>query len=184
MEENVYQEACNVYSTCNEDASNDYEEPCAVSPSKVSARKRASGLNPAEGASASSKVPGSSGSEPNDKRQAADPEPASAETAGYIPGVGMRSPGQSRVWTSAMLKTYAVVTMVLIFCLLGVTTFLAMKMSDLKLTLALNKLDKKTTDDLSDLKLSVSKLDTKTAGIQANVSGWIYRQQVRRKCFS
>ncbi|XP_019643121.1 PREDICTED: dentin sialophosphoprotein-like [Branchiostoma belcheri] len=66
---------------------------------------------------------GSSGSEPNDKSQAADPEPASAEPAGYIPGVGLGSPGQSRVWTSAVLKTYAVVTMVLICCLLGVTIF-------------------------------------------------------------
>ncbi|XP_019643120.1 PREDICTED: C-type lectin domain family 4 member M-like [Branchiostoma belcheri] len=45
------------------------------------------------------------------------------------------------------------------------------------LKLAFNKLEKKTTDDLSDLKLSVSKLDTKIAGIQANVSDWIHRQQ-------
>ncbi|XP_078687077.1 uncharacterized protein LOC144919492 [Branchiostoma floridae x Branchiostoma belcheri] len=207
MEENVYKEACNVYSTCNEDASNEYEEPCAVSPSKVSTRKRASGLDPAQGASASSKLPGSSGSKPNDKRQAADPEPASAETAGYIPGVGMRSPGQSRVWTSALLKTYAVVSMALICCLLGVTIFQAMKMSDLKMTvrkldqetkgdlkdlkLSVSKLDQKTTDDLSDLKLALNKLEKKTtddlsdlklsvmktAGIQANVSGWIHRQQ-------
>ncbi|XP_019643143.1 PREDICTED: C-type lectin domain family 4 member M-like [Branchiostoma belcheri] len=45
------------------------------------------------------------------------------------------------------------------------------------LKLAFNKSDQKTTDDLSDLKLSVIKLDTKTADIQANVSGWIHRQQ-------
>ncbi|XP_019643173.1 PREDICTED: uncharacterized protein LOC109484362 [Branchiostoma belcheri] len=177
MEENVYKEACNVYSTCSDDASNVYEEPCTLSPPTVSAVRRAPGLNPAPGASVVSGETGSSGPKSNDKRQAADPGPASAEIAGYIPGVGMRSPGtgQSRVWTSATSKTYAVVTTVLICCLLGVTIFLVVTVSNLKLSF--NKLDKKTTDDLSDLKMSVSKLDKKTAGIQANVSGWMLHQQ-------
>ncbi|XP_019618604.1 PREDICTED: C-type lectin domain family 10 member A-like [Branchiostoma belcheri] len=184
MEENVYKEACRVFSSCDDlgEASNDYEEACtACSPPKMPATKigRAPGLNPAPGTSDVSGEPGSSGSKSNNKRQAADPTPASAETAGYIPGVGLGSPGQSRVWTSAMLKTYAVVTMALICCLLGVTIFLAVTVSDLKL--AFNRLDQKTTDDLSDLKLSVSKLDTKTAGIQANLSGWIHRQQAVTK---
>ncbi|XP_078687076.1 uncharacterized protein LOC144919491 [Branchiostoma floridae x Branchiostoma belcheri] len=216
MKENVYKEACRVFSSCNDlgDSSNDYEEGCTVSAPKMPATKigRAPGLNLAPGTSDVSGEPGSSGSksndkrqatdprpasaetagymkmsvrrtgkapgpnpapsmsgvsgepgssESNDKRQATDPGPASAETAGYIPGVGMSSPGQSRVWTSAMLKTYAVVTMVLICCLLGVTIFLAVTVSDLKL--AFNKLDQKATDDLKGLKLSVSKLDQKTA---------------------
>ncbi|XP_019643123.1 PREDICTED: C-type lectin domain family 3 member A-like [Branchiostoma belcheri] len=85
--EGVYKEACNVSSSYNEDASNDYEEACTVSPSRVSTTKRAAGLNLA---SDSAKEPGSSGS--LSKRQATDPGTASAETAGYIPGVGLRSP--------------------------------------------------------------------------------------------
>ncbi|XP_019643119.1 PREDICTED: hepatic lectin-like [Branchiostoma belcheri] len=87
MEENVYKVACNVSNSYNEDASNDYEEACTVSPSRVSTTKRAAGLNLA---SDSAKEPGSSGS--LSERQAADPRPASAETAGYIPAFGMSSP--------------------------------------------------------------------------------------------
>ncbi|XP_078685950.1 tetranectin-like protein [Branchiostoma floridae x Branchiostoma belcheri] len=107
----------------------------------------------------------------------------------------MSSPGQSRVWTSAVLKTYAVVTMVLICCLLGVTIFLAVTVSDLKLTvrkldqkttddlsglkLAFNKLDQKTTDDLSGLKLAFNKVNKKANGILTNVSEWM--QQAMEK---
>ncbi|XP_019643172.1 PREDICTED: C-type lectin domain family 4 member M-like [Branchiostoma belcheri] len=173
MEENVYKEACRVYNSSNGEASNDYEEACTVSPPKVSPPRigKAPGPNPAPSMSGVSGEPGSS--ESNDKRQAADPGPASAETAGF----GMSSPGQSRVWTSAMLKTYAVVTMVLICCLLGVTIFLAVTVSDLKLTV--RKLDQKTTDDLSGLKLAFNKVNKKADGILANVSEWM--QQAMEK---
>ncbi|XP_019643146.1 PREDICTED: C-type lectin domain family 4 member M-like [Branchiostoma belcheri] len=236
MEENVSNEACRVFSSCNDlgDSSNDYEEACTVSPPKMPATKigRASGLNPAPGTSDVSGEPGSFGSKsndkrqaadprpasaetagymkmsvrrigkapdpnpapsmsgvsgepgsskPNDKRQAADPGPASAETAGYIPGVGMRSPA---VTVSDLKLAFNKLDQKTTDDLKGLKLSVskldqktADDLSGLKLALNNCKLDKKTTDDLSDLKLSVSKLYMKTAGVQANLSGWIHRQQ-------
>ena len=73
MSKDVYKEARNVYDSCNEDGSNEYEEACnvyenddqgevsAVSPSRISAARRAPGLNSATGAS---DLPGESGKVP------------------------------------------------------------------------------------------------------------------------
>ncbi|XP_019643144.1 PREDICTED: C-type lectin domain family 4 member M-like [Branchiostoma belcheri] len=184
MEENVYKEACNVYSSCNEDANNDYEEACTVSQSRVSTRKRTSGLNLEPRASDLAKEPGSSGS--LSKRQAADPGPASAETAGYIPGVGLRSPAMKMSDLKLTVQKLDRETKGDLKDLkLSVNKLDQKTTDDLSgLKLAFNKSDQKTTDDLSDLKLSVLKLDTKTADIQANVSGWIHRQQKMKEDLS
>ncbi|CAH1238529.1 CD209 [Branchiostoma lanceolatum] len=172
MAENVYKESCNVYETCNDDG--DYQEACTISPSKVSATTLAPDVNcTTETANISTEIlgpPGLSGS--NDKRKVAGPE--SVFSDGYIPGVGMRSTNQPQVWTGAMLKTLPVMTIVLNLCLLGTVIFLAVTVSELKLSV--DQLDHKTAMDLSDLKFSVSQLNlesTMTTAYLLNVSVWI-----------
>eukprot|EP00058_Branchiostoma_floridae_P014619 XP_002600107.1 hypothetical protein BRAFLDRAFT_66616 [Branchiostoma floridae] len=185
MDNNVYREACNVYDSCNEDGSNEYEEACnvydtcynqgeisSVSPSRISAARSAPGLNTATGTSGVSGESGLPSSQTNDNRNAADTGRASAYPAWYIPGVGMRgpgdpgagigSPGQSRVWTCAVLKAVTAVAFVLIFCLMGTVIFLADEMSDLKLTVS--KLDKKTEKALHEAAASVVQQDDSEIG--------------------
>ncbi|CAH1272559.1 CD209 [Branchiostoma lanceolatum] len=159
MDGNVYTEACNVYATCNEDASNDYEEAGTGSPSRDSTERRAHGVNQATSTSDLSAEPGSSSSQSNDKRKTADPGSASAEPAGYIPGVGMRSPCQSRVFW----KVIALATMVL----LGTVIFLVVTVLGLKLSIS--QIDQKTTDGLLDIKLKNEKILEKLEGTMANV---------------
>ncbi|CAH1272443.1 Hypp4851 [Branchiostoma lanceolatum] len=167
MDENVYKEACNVYDSCNEDERNDYEEACTVSPSGVSFPRRAADLNPATGTPGVSGLPGSP---THDKSKTTKPGSVSTETTEYIPGVGMRSPGQSQVWTSVMKKTIAAVTIALFCCLMGVVIFLAVTVSGHLQSVSMY--NQKTTRHLSDLKLSVSELQHKTDNL-ANVSYWL-----------
>ncbi|XP_066294098.1 C-type lectin domain family 3 member A homolog [Branchiostoma lanceolatum] len=146
MDGNVYTEACNVYATCNDDGSNDYEEAGTGSPSRDSAERRAHGVNQATSTSDLSAEPGSNDS--HDNRKAADPGSASAETAGCIPGVGMKSPGQSQVFWKAI----ALATIVL----LGTVIFLVVTVLGLKLSIS--QLDQRTADGLSDIKLNNKKI--------------------------
>ncbi|KAI8520731.1 hypothetical protein Bbelb_004850 [Branchiostoma belcheri] len=130
---------------------NIYQEACTVSPSRIPADKSAPGPNPVE-------------------------ETSTDDAAtGYIPGVGMRNPGQSRVWTSAVKKTISVLSLVLNCCLLGVVIFLAMTVSDLQLSV--KQQEQKTgmtTDklrmDMSDLKLSINQLEAMARMTTANMT--------------
>ncbi|XP_019639111.1 PREDICTED: C-type lectin domain family 4 member M-like [Branchiostoma belcheri] len=130
---------------------NIYQEACTVSPSRIPADKSAPGQNNVE-------------------------EPSTDDAAtGYIPGVGMRNPGQSRVWTSAVKKTISVLSLVLNCCLLGAVIFLAMTVSDLQLSV--KQQEQKTgmtTDklhmDMSDLNLSISQLQAMTQMTNAKMT--------------
>ncbi|XP_078699961.1 uncharacterized protein LOC144926809 [Branchiostoma floridae x Branchiostoma belcheri] len=133
---------------------NIYQEACTVSPSRIPADKSAPG--------------------PNNVEETSTDDAAT----GYIPGVGMRNPGQSRVWTSAVKKTISVLSLVLNCCLLGAVIFLAMTVSDLQLSV--KQQEQKTgmtTDkfrmDMSDLKLSINQLEAMaqmTTGNMTSVS--------------
>ncbi|CAH1224748.1 ASGR1 [Branchiostoma lanceolatum] len=131
MDENCCEEA-----RYAKDTGNEYEEACAVSKLRSSARIRA-------------------------PEQSTPTESSTDEVVGnYIPGVGMRSPGQSRVCTSAMMKTVSALSLVLNCCLLGTVIFLAVAMSDLKLSV--KWLDKKTEMNSADLSNVADKLQQAT----------------------
>ncbi|CAH1224744.1 BCAN [Branchiostoma lanceolatum] len=118
------------------DTGNEYEEACAVSKLRSSAGRRAPEQN----------APTESSTD--------------AVVGNYIPGVGMRSPGQSRVCTSAMMKTVSALSLVLNCCLLGTVIFLAVGMTDLKLSV--NRLDKKTEMNSADLSNVADRLQQAT----------------------
>ncbi|XP_078604903.1 uncharacterized protein LOC144878316 [Branchiostoma floridae x Branchiostoma japonicum] len=176
MVKNVYKDACSVKLnvSCNDGTSTDYEEACWVSTSGVSAGERA---HPETGTSGLPGKPGWSSSQTNDNRKA----------AGYAPGAGVssRRSGQSRVWTSAVLKAVAVGNFALIFCLTGAAIFLALEVSDLQLS------DQKTAyelsglrlslikryHELSDLKLAFHRLDRKAAEFRENISEWMQQTE-------
>ncbi|KAI8520695.1 hypothetical protein Bbelb_004490 [Branchiostoma belcheri] len=138
-------------------AENIYSEACPVTPPGLAATTTASVANN------DTATPGMV------NLTVENPEQAEASTddaaTGYIPGVGMRNPGQSRVWTSAVKKTIPVLSLVLNCCLLGVVIFLVVTVLGLKLSVS--QLEEKTASRLSDIKLSVSQLEEKTA---ANLS--------------
>ncbi|XP_066283590.1 tetranectin-like isoform X1 [Branchiostoma lanceolatum] len=137
-----------------------YEEACAVSrdPSRPGLAPGPSGdaglIQTAKDLSVSSQISGQ-------EAQFSSDTPAADVINGYTQGVGVRSPGQSGVLTSAMLQAMPVLTTtVLNCCLLGTVIFLAVTVSDLRLSVS--QLDKKMSADLTDLSLAVSQLDQKT----------------------
>ncbi|XP_019623048.1 PREDICTED: C-type lectin domain family 4 member M-like [Branchiostoma belcheri] len=131
-----------------------YEEACVVFPSGISA---GSGHGP----SSDTGIRTTQGSEISGEEARFSPDISTADVPnGYIPGVGMGSPGQSQVLTSAILKTISVLTVVVLnICLLGTVIFVAVTVLDLKLSVS--QLDQKISADMSDLKMSVSQLDRK-----------------------
>ncbi|CAH1248375.1 CD209 [Branchiostoma lanceolatum] len=196
MDKNIYKEACSIY-----DSTGDYQEACTVSKQRVSAEKMApraryGGYITAGNVEMSEEIlgqPGSSRPQSNEKPIVANPE--SSETVGYIPGVGMRTPGRPQGLTRAiMMKNLPKLTIVLNVCLLGIAIFLrvgmrtpgqpqgltrAIMMKNLpKLTIVLNVCLLGIAIFLMlsmwNLKLSVNQLDQKTgmtAANQANASG-------------
>ncbi|XP_019639114.1 PREDICTED: C-type lectin domain family 4 member M-like [Branchiostoma belcheri] len=73
-------------------------------------------------------------------------------------GVGMRNPGQSRVWTSAVKKTISVLSIVLNCCLLGAVIFLAVTMTELKLSVSQLEERAETSMNIADLESVSDKL--------------------------
>ncbi|CAH1226673.1 Hypp125 [Branchiostoma lanceolatum] len=137
-----------------------YEEACAVSTSGIPTTRPAPALNidttAAKVLNVTAETSGQSETSTDDV------------ATGYIPGVGMRSPGQSRVWTTVIKKTITVLSLVLNCCLLVTVIFLAVTVS---------RQDEKTTADLLDIKMSISRLleTTKMTTVTANlteVSAW------------
>eukprot|EP00058_Branchiostoma_floridae_P028106 XP_002613597.1 hypothetical protein BRAFLDRAFT_93640 [Branchiostoma floridae] len=133
-----------------------YQEACPVSPSMVSPRRIARDQPPAT----------ATGTAKDGLKETSGQED-------YIPGVGMRSAGQSQldsqVLPSAKLKAMPVLAIILNCCLLGTVIFIAVTVSDLKLSV--NKLDQKTLN----LQLSVRQINQqaeKSTTGQAVVSTW------------
>ncbi|CAH1224740.1 Hypp23 [Branchiostoma lanceolatum] len=99
-----------------------YEEACAVSTSGILTTRPAPPTVAATVLNATAETSGQSETSTDDA------------ATGNIPGVSMRSPGQPRVCTSAMMKTVSALSLVLNCCLLGTVIFLVVAVSGLKLS--------------------------------------------------
>ncbi|XP_078617909.1 uncharacterized protein LOC144885721 [Branchiostoma floridae x Branchiostoma japonicum] len=112
MDKNVYEEACMAYKSTSSD--DDYNEACTVSPSSLSATESFNFAEEMSSITVTTEISEQPETSTDDDNATTD----------YIPGVGMRNPGQSRARTSTGKKTSSALSLVLICCLLGTVIYL------------------------------------------------------------